>query len=134
MASAERRSDAVAVTRRGKRARGHGVFPSRRPPRLALAEKSYAPTSGSRARGWKSVYRRLAREQVLRCATRQRVLEAFEACPGATIGRIAARLGVDYKTVAHHARVLAHFGALDGRREGRVTRFFPAGLAPRAPP
>ncbi|HLE96342.1 MAG TPA: helix-turn-helix domain-containing protein [Candidatus Thermoplasmatota archaeon] len=45
--------------------------------------------------------------------------------PGQTASALAIRLGSDWKTVAHHARVLTELGHLDARVDNGRRLFFP---------
>jgi len=57
--------------------------------------------------------------------TRRTVLEEVARRGSATATELAAPLAVTRQAVAKHLGVLAHAGLVDGRREGRETRYRP---------
>lgn len=76
------------------------------------------------------LYRRLVAPTLLRTRMREAVLAFLHGRPGATVGETAVALGVDYKTVQHHVRVLEHFGLVRGTRVGRRILYAPLGGEP----
>src|SRR5262245_27588082 len=57
--------------------------------------------------------------------TRRTVMREVSARGSATATELAPQLGVTRQAVAKHLAVLAGAGLVDGRREGRETRFRP---------
>ena len=57
--------------------------------------------------------------------TRRTVMREVSARGSATATELALPLGVTRQAVAKHLGVLAHAGLVDGRREGRETRYRP---------
>lgn len=72
-------------------------------------------------------YRRLSRDDVVAHDVRRALLARIQEAPGITVGALAARENLDYKTVSHHARVLKEFRMVEHRSDGRFQRLFPAG-------
>lgn len=79
-----------------------------------------------------TLYRRITRRDLLRQEQRGAVLDYFRANPGATAAKATAALGVDYKTIIYHARILEEFRLLRKVREGRSVRYHAVPAAPRA--
>lgn len=67
----------------------------------------------------------IARRTVLEHPMRQGILRAVRARPGQGAQALAEVLGTDWKTVVHHARVLASLGHLEVREGGGRRWFFP---------
>lgn len=69
-----------------------------------------------------ALYARLRSEDALRSPPRSRLYDAIVADPGCTIGTVARRLGVDYKTAQHHVGVLrrARLVLLEGPGQQRL--------------
>lgn len=96
--------------------------PPARPPRVAMAGPA-VPGAGSpmavvvaAIAGGVALalvlgffYTRLGRDRVLEHRTRRMVYEMICKEPGLRVGTIAARLGVDHKTVLHHVTILRDF-------------------------
>ncbi|HWG90346.1 MAG TPA: winged helix-turn-helix transcriptional regulator [Candidatus Thermoplasmatota archaeon] len=74
-----------------------------------------------------AAYRRLTRDEVVTHAVRRDLLTRIEQAPGITVGALAASAALDYKTVSHHARVLADFRLVERHVDGRLNRLYPAG-------
>lgn len=76
------------------------------------------------------LYHRLRQRELLSQATRARIYEAIRAEPGIRTGTLAVSLGLDYKTVAHHVRLLSVHGLLRAAG-GEQPRHYVPGAAPR---
>ncbi|HVL86421.1 MAG TPA: helix-turn-helix domain-containing protein [Candidatus Thermoplasmatota archaeon] len=57
---------------------------------------------------------------------RGRILECVARSPGLRPGEIAKRLGLDYKTVDYHLRILRRFGLVTEARVGVGRHVYPA--------
>ena len=67
----------------------------------------------------------LARRAPFAHPLRAAILAEVADRPGQTASALAIRLGSDWKTVAHHARVLTELGHLDERVDNGRRLFFP---------
>lgn len=110
---------------------GPAVAPAAR-EEPAAPEPALAAAAGAMALvGW-ALYVRLAPAALLESPTRRRVFEAVRTDPGCTVGTIARALGLDYKTVQHHLRLLKRAGFVQARVASRQERYFAAGELPEA--
>lgn len=71
-----------------------------------------------------ALYRRVQRGHLLDLPTRQALVAAIRAAPGATAGELSTRLGLHYTTVEHHLRALHAAGLVAARRLGGQMRYF----------
>lgn len=78
------------------------------------------------------LYHRITRERALNQVTRRRVFDHITAQPGTRVGTIARSLGVDYKTVGSHVRVLERLQLVSAVGEYQ-RRYYPAGRIPTDP-
>lgn len=60
-----------------------------------------------------ALYHTITERTVLEQQTRRRVFEVIRADPGIRVGTVSMRLGLHYKTVHHHVRILAHTGLVE---------------------
>lgn len=68
---------------------------------------------------------RIARQEPLAHPMRRGILDALRTRPGRTSRDLMETLGIDAKTLEHHASVLAAIGCIDVRAEGGRRWFFP---------
>lgn len=74
-----------------------------------------------------TLYRRIAREEVLDNPTRRAVFGSVVGSPGITCRGAARATGVDRTTASHHLRLLREFGLVEARAFGARARYFKNG-------
>lgn len=80
------------------------------------------------------LYTRLARQDVLDHATRERVHAAIVSEPGVNYSKLKRGTGLAAGVLVHHLRTLERHGLVRTRREGALRRYWAAGAEVPPPP